>query len=121
MLKDKKIIEKLTEKVPEFKSFIDESIKENSGEFLSYLAFNDLANFFTLKFKKGENDTIKAIQDYLEELLNQNDKEITELVLFGFLENLKPKDVNYDDIKNILTPKLLEHLKEIDRWSQGKN
>ncbi|MBU1130783.1 hypothetical protein KJ840_01485 [Patescibacteria group bacterium] len=120
-MEDKKIVDKLVEKVPEFKIFVDESVKDNSGEVLSYLVFNDLANFFILKFKKGEKDTIKAIQNYLEELLGQNDKEVTELVLFGFLENLKPENVSYEDIKNILTPKLLEYLKEIDKWSQGKD
>ena len=115
MINEVNLINKLLEEVVEFKGSYDKIIRENDGEILSYIIFGELSRFFIKEYNTSVGD---KIQSYLIGLLDLKDEKISELVSFGFLENLQQNknDEEYKDLKDKIRSQLLEELKKIDNW-----
>ena len=114
MKNEKNIIDELLSEIPEFISSY-EKIKNEYDVIPIYIVFSELARFFIFNFEKKNEKILEKIQIYLEKLAKMKEKSISELVSFGFLENLAQSE-NHEEIKKKLRPNQKKELEKIDKF-----
>lgn len=78
-------------KIPWFSDFFYQTYDDSDRE-LKFEVFWSLTNFFQLSFTKDNQVILNLIVDELNKLYNLDDKNIKELILTWFIENLLEED-----------------------------
>jgi len=115
----------LLQRVSSFAPIYDEHIKDND-ELLSHVLMGDLARFsielYRAGYKKGEKagrEKLGEILKILDEGIQSPDSNLQELISVSFLENLGQADEDYDSMRALLTPALLNEMKALESWRPG--
>ncbi len=104
-------IKNLVTEVPELKPLYDEHLKDNFGELLPDFFFGDLTRYVVAQVQEGhieDGSTVKRILNTLEDGLDR--KDIDELIVTSFVENLSDQEEMAARIKEIAGPNLRQLL-----------
>ncbi len=113
-------IDKYTiQKVPEFKSVLEEIQKEkkiSATKVIEEFTQFTIQNYIEGKDNIGKRLTFKQAIAVIQEMLLSDDEQIKNLVYLSFLDNLHTAEEYYKFIIPELTPELQEALKESENW-----
>jgi hypothetical protein len=120
----------LLKKIPEFKTRYMKTISD-FGPGLKYFIFGELSRYFIDIFLEvNDNNNTKKIEkekifyniiEIIEELVDCGDKNVRELIYFGFLEMLPDDAYDCPEIINYLGPKTKIALNEINKFYRNMN
>lgn len=114
--------EQLLSSVPSFLPVYKEHIEDND-ELLHHVLMGDLTRFFIqlyrAGYKEGDSDKRNAFRKVMEVLdrgLLSPDEKLQELIAVSFLENLWQSEQDFEQIRNLLTPALMNELRALESW-----
>lgn len=112
----------LLSKVPSFLPIYEEHIKDND-ELLHHVLMGGLTRFCIQLYREGdkggdrEKKTIlRDVLKLLEQGLLSSDTKLQELISVSFLENLGQADEDYQSMRELLGPTLLNELRALESW-----
>ena len=92
----------LVERVPEFKNNYIDYVKDQNGEHLPHILFGEFTRFIIDNFENSNKIShdifLKSIL-FIDDVLDNNDKELQSFVQASFLENLHRTD-DYNGLIN---------------------
>ena len=112
-------ITSIVNRFPGLRPVLDEHIKDNFGETLPTVFFSDVTRYVMTLLERatwGEFAPRRELKDilcYFEESYFAGDKDVQDLIVLGFLENLPNLGEEGSQIRNMLGPNLQRRLKDL--------
>ena len=112
-------ITSIVNRFPGLRPVLDEHIKDNFGETLPTVFFGDVTRYVMTLLERatwGEFAPRRELKDilcYFEESYFAGDKDVQDLIVLGFLENLPNLGEEGSQIRNMLGPNLQRRLKDL--------
>jgi hypothetical protein len=85
------VIDNLLERLPEFRTEVEEHVQFNDG-LLPHVLFGDLTRFVFRAREQGRDDVVQRALAFLDEALRHGDEQVDNLVSVSFVENVGPWD-----------------------------
>jgi hypothetical protein len=114
--------EQLLSSVPTFMSIYKEHIEDNN-ELLHHVLMADLTRYCIQLYRNGDRGGDKEkkkilcdVLKFLDQGMLSSDAKLQELISVSFLENLWQADEDYESMKGLLSPVLIEELQRLESW-----
>ena len=107
-------IEELLRLLPQLKSIYNEHLADNDDTLLPHVFMGDVTRFVIAETKKSKRrDILQRLFVHLEEGLKGGPKEVKELIVVSFVENLTGETAVLKTIKPLMRPLLKKEIEAI--------
>lgn len=105
------VVNILLKKVPEFSKSVEfAECSDETG--LPYVIFGRFTDYVIKLVKERNNVEKEKVCIFLEEMATSDNQKIVELLMFGFLENLNPKENYYSSLVSFFGVETTQKLRE---------
>lgn len=119
MMNNQSFAEKLVSEIPALAPLLAEH-KSDNEELLPHVFFGDVTRYVSdlhkdsLKGNRNAEETLRKILSALEAGMASGVEDVQELISVSFLENLDSEDADFQELKRLFGPKLVDELKNLE-------